>query len=97
MSVCRFEEMRARYERRESRPEDLNVISDLRGVIAEQEKDLAVLNEEKRYYQMELLKRTNTNGNEPPTPTPTVVQQHGKSIQVNGHENDIETSCDLPD
>lgn len=94
--------MRARYERRESRPEDLNVISDLRGVIAEQEKDLAVLNEEKRYYQMELLKRTNTNGNEPPAqtpvPTPTVVEQHGgKSIQINGHENDIETSCDLLD
>lgn len=47
--------MRLRYERRESRPEDLTIISDLRQVIAEQEKDLACLNEEKRYFQMRLL------------------------------------------
>ncbi|GLV38013.1 uncharacterized protein CBL_07811 [Carabus blaptoides fortunei] len=86
-----FEEMRARYERRESRPEDLNVISDLRGVIAEQEKDLAVLNEQKRYYQMELLKCTKQ-------PTVAGEQHHVKqSVQLNGHESDIETSCDLPD
>ncbi|GJQ72878.1 hypothetical protein Trydic_g1526 [Trypoxylus dichotomus] len=50
-----FEEVRARYERRESRQEDLNLISDLRQVIAEQEKDLACINEEKRYYQMKLM------------------------------------------
>ncbi|XP_044258105.1 protein FAM184A-like isoform X2 [Tribolium madens] len=50
-----FEEVRLRYERRESRQEDLNIISDLRQVIAEQEKDLACLNEEKRYFQMRLI------------------------------------------
>ena len=49
-----FEEVRSRYERRESRQEDLNLISDLRQVIAEQEKDLACVNEEKRYFQMKL-------------------------------------------
>lgn len=47
--------MRTRYERRDSRQEDLNIISDLRQVIAEQEKDLACLNEEKRYFQMRLM------------------------------------------
>lgn len=53
---CSFEEMRSRYDKRESRSEDLNMISDLRNVIAEQERDLAILNEEKRYYQMELMR-----------------------------------------
>lgn len=48
--------MRSRYDKRESRSEDLNMISDLRNVIAEQERDLAILNEEKRYYQMELMR-----------------------------------------
>lgn len=47
--------MRSRYERRESRQEDLNLISDLRQIIAEQEKDLACMNEEKRYFQMKLM------------------------------------------
>ncbi|XP_017785670.1 PREDICTED: nucleoprotein TPR isoform X2 [Nicrophorus vespilloides] len=51
-----FEEVRGRYERRDSRQEDLNLISDLRQVIAEQEKDMACMNEEKRFYQMKLLK-----------------------------------------
>ena len=55
MRLGRFEEVRARYERRESRQEDLNVISDLKQIIAEQEKDLACINEEKRYYQMKLM------------------------------------------
>ncbi|KAJ8961883.1 hypothetical protein NQ318_021501, partial [Aromia moschata] len=50
-----FEEVRQRYERRESRQEDLNTISDLKQVIAEQEKDLACINEEKRYFQMRLM------------------------------------------
>lgn len=47
--------MRARYERRDSRQEDLNTIADLKRIIAEQEKDLACLNEEKRYIQIRLL------------------------------------------
>ncbi|KAJ8921978.1 hypothetical protein NQ315_008615 [Exocentrus adspersus] len=50
-----FEEVRQRYERRESRQEDLNTIADLRQMIAEQEKDLACINEEKRYFQMRLM------------------------------------------
>ncbi|XP_048517688.1 protein FAM184A isoform X3 [Dendroctonus ponderosae] len=50
-----FEEVRQRYERRESRQEDLNIISDLKQVVAEQEKDLACINEEKRYFQMRLM------------------------------------------
>lgn len=58
--------MRTRYDKRESRPEDLNVISDLRTVIAEQERDLAILNEEKRYFQMKLMKQNNTEELESP-------------------------------
>ncbi|KAG5888068.1 hypothetical protein JTB14_010043 [Gonioctena quinquepunctata] len=50
-----FEEVRQRYERRESRQEDLNKISDLKQIIAEQEKDLACINEEKRFFQMRLM------------------------------------------
>ncbi|CAG9854913.1 unnamed protein product [Phyllotreta striolata] len=50
-----FEEVRQRYERRESRQEDINIISDLKQVIAEQEKDLNCINEEKRYFQMRLM------------------------------------------
>ncbi|KAJ8971733.1 hypothetical protein NQ314_000546 [Rhamnusium bicolor] len=50
-----FEEVRQRYERRDSRQEDLNTISDLKQIIAEQEKDLACINEEKRYFQMRLM------------------------------------------
>lgn len=53
--IHRFEEVRQRYERRESRQEDLNTISDLRQVIAEQEKDLACINEEKRFFQVKLI------------------------------------------
>lgn len=52
---CRFEEVRQRYERRESRQEDINIISDLKQIISEQEKDLNCLNEEKRYFQMKLM------------------------------------------
>lgn len=55
LALFRFEEVRSRYERRESRQEDLALISDLRQVIAEQEKDLACMNEEKRYFQMKLM------------------------------------------
>lgn len=33
----------------------MNVIADLKQIIAEQEKDLACLNEEKRYFQMRLM------------------------------------------
>lgn len=53
--MTRFEEVRARYERRDSRQEDLNTIADLKRIIAEQENDLACLNEEKRYIQMRLM------------------------------------------
>lgn len=54
--ICfRFEEVRGRYERKESKQEDLNTISDLRQIITEQEKDLACINEEKRYFQMKLI------------------------------------------
>lgn len=68
-----------RYERRESRQEDLNIISDLRQVIAEQEKDLACLNEEKRYFQMRLLSMENgleENNSGDETFEDAVVQPH---------------------
>lgn len=42
----------------------MNTIADLRQIIAEQDKDLACLNEEKRYFQMQLmnLERRLSNG-----------------------------------
>ncbi|XP_056638100.1 golgin subfamily A member 6-like protein 22 isoform X2 [Diorhabda sublineata] len=55
-----FEEVRQRYERRESKQEDLNIIADLKQIITEQEKDLNCLNEEKRYFQMKLIALENS-------------------------------------
>ncbi|XP_045465538.1 protein FAM184A-like isoform X2 [Harmonia axyridis] len=50
-----FNEVRQRYENRESKQEDLNTIADLRRMISEQEKDIACMNEEKRYFQMQCM------------------------------------------
>lgn len=58
-----FEEVRQRYERRESKQEDLNIIADLKQIISEQEKDLNCLNEEKRYFQMKLIALENSLDN----------------------------------
>ncbi|XP_070541260.1 LOW QUALITY PROTEIN: protein FAM184A-like [Ptychodera flava] len=57
-----LEEAEDRYARRESRPEDLQTIEQLREAMAEREALMKQLVDEKRYYQMELVNReTNFN------------------------------------
>lgn len=50
--MCRFEEMRIRYERREPRSEDVRTIQELKGIIEAQDKDLRLLTEELRKMQI---------------------------------------------
>ena len=52
--ICRLETTKSRYEKRESRSEDRKLISDLKKIISEQENDISILNEEKRFYQMQV-------------------------------------------
>ncbi|OWF38300.1 protein FAM184A-like [Mizuhopecten yessoensis] len=57
-----LEEAEEKYHNRESRPEDLEAISQLRDAIRERELRMKTLIEEKQYYQMELVNReTNFN------------------------------------
>lgn len=48
----RFDEMRIRYERREPRAEDIREIQELKSVIEAQDKDLRLLTEKLREFQM---------------------------------------------
>ncbi|KFB47177.1 AGAP011049-PA-like protein [Anopheles sinensis] len=52
-----FEEMRLRYERRESRPEDLQQIEELKRVIDSQDRDLRLLTETLRELQLEQMQK----------------------------------------
>ncbi|XP_068709021.1 protein FAM184A-like [Montipora foliosa] len=57
-----LEEAEEKYRRRQSRPEDLEAIEQLKRALAESELDMKKLVDEKRYFQMELLNReTNFN------------------------------------
>ncbi|CAL1533031.1 unnamed protein product [Lymnaea stagnalis] len=57
-----LEEARERYSRRESRPEDLELIDSLRCEVSEREIRIKDLIDEKRFYQLELVNReTNFN------------------------------------
>ncbi|XP_046548334.1 protein FAM184A-like isoform X2 [Haliotis rubra] len=57
-----LEEAEERYENRESRPEDLELIQQLRDAISEREQRLKEIMDEKRFYQLELVNReTNFN------------------------------------
>ncbi|KAL3864834.1 hypothetical protein ACJMK2_006484 [Sinanodonta woodiana] len=57
-----LEEAEERYQNRESRPEDLELIEQLRESILEKEQRMKQLIDEKRYFQMELVNReTNFN------------------------------------
>ncbi|XP_071448550.1 protein FAM184A-like isoform X2 [Hetaerina americana] len=56
-SLCQMlEEYRRKYEEREPRREDVQLIADLQQALEEKERDLSALTEEKRYYQLELAK-----------------------------------------
>ncbi|XP_059154210.1 protein FAM184A-like [Physella acuta] len=57
-----LQEARDRYDRRESRPEDLELIDSLRSEVSEREIRIKDLIDEKRFYQLELVNReTNFN------------------------------------
>ncbi|XP_078504599.1 protein FAM184A isoform X3 [Lissotriton helveticus] len=58
----RLEEMEDKYQNRESRPEDLQVIAELKDMIAERDQLIKKLIDDKKFYQLELVNReTNFN------------------------------------
>nr|XP_006000013.1 PREDICTED: protein FAM184A isoform X5 [Latimeria chalumnae] len=58
----RLEEVEEKYQNRESRPEDLQFISDLKDMIAERDQLIKKLMDDKKFYQLELVNReTNFN------------------------------------
>ncbi|XP_073483267.1 protein FAM184A isoform X4 [Aquarana catesbeiana] len=58
----RLTEMEEKYQNRESRPEDLQVISELKDMVAERDQLIKKLIEDKKFYQLELVNReTNFN------------------------------------
>ncbi|KAM6355292.1 protein FAM184A isoform 2-T2 [Podargus strigoides] len=57
-----LEEIEEKYKNRESRPEDLQLISELKDLIAERDQLIKKLIEDKKFYQLELVNReTNYN------------------------------------
>ncbi|XP_043366820.1 protein FAM184A isoform X9 [Dermochelys coriacea] len=57
-----LEEMEEKYQNRESRPEDLHLISELKDLIAERDQLIKKLIDDKKFYQLELVNReTNFN------------------------------------
>ena len=61
--LCRsLNEAEQRYEERDSRPEDLRTIASLQEAVSQREQLLKRLEEDKRFYQRELVNReTNFN------------------------------------
>nr|CAD7429847.1 unnamed protein product [Timema monikensis] len=56
-----LEESHQQCENCKSRPEDTQLIADLRKIVSEKDRELASLTEEKRFYQMELVNRETNN------------------------------------
>ncbi|KAM9260976.1 protein FAM184A isoform 2-T2 [Cariama cristata] len=52
-----LEEMEEKYKNRESRPEDLQLISELKDLIAERDQLIKKLIEDKKFYQLEIVNR----------------------------------------
>lgn len=57
-SSFRLQKVTVCQEKEKSLPEDLRLISDLRKTLADRDSELRLLTEEKRFYQLELLKQT---------------------------------------
>ncbi|XP_073432026.1 protein FAM184A isoform X3 [Dendrobates tinctorius] len=58
----RLSEMEEKYQNRESRPEDMQIISELKDMVAERDQLIKKLIEDKKFYQLELVNReTNFN------------------------------------
>uniref|UniRef100_A0AAG5DLE9 Uncharacterized protein n=1 Tax=Anopheles atroparvus TaxID=41427 RepID=A0AAG5DLE9_ANOAO len=80
-----FEEMRLRYERRESRPEDLQEIEELKRVIDSQERDLRLLTEALREIQLQQMQEQRQqqaqNQQQPPPPPRRSKPNRGKQAK----------------
>ncbi|XP_028913372.1 protein FAM184A isoform X4 [Ornithorhynchus anatinus] len=58
----RLEEMEEKYQNRDSRPEDLQIIAELKDLLAERDQLIKKLIDDKKFYQLELVNReTNFN------------------------------------
>lgn len=66
-----LDEAEERFSNRESRPDDLELIHQLRNAVAERELAMKKLLDDKKYYQMELVNRE-TNFNKVFNSTPNV-------------------------
>ncbi|KAJ7390367.1 hypothetical protein OS493_025618 [Desmophyllum pertusum] len=66
-----LEEAEDKYRSRQSRPEDLEIIEQLKRALVERELDMKKLVDEKRYFQLELLNRE-TNFNKVFKTTPSI-------------------------
>ncbi|XP_060076587.1 protein FAM184A-like [Ylistrum balloti] len=86
-----LKEAEEKYNNRESRPEDLEAISQLRDAIREREMRMKTLIEEKQYYQMELVNReTNFNkvfNTDPKVGVLNPLQKKSKKGEKGGHHN----------
>lgn len=58
-----IQELEQKYKKRESRKEDVELIGHLKQVLEEREREITCLTEEKRFYQLELMKREATHNN----------------------------------
>ncbi|XP_033756582.1 protein FAM184A-like [Pecten maximus] len=83
-----LQEAEEKYHNRESRPEDLEAIAQLRDAIREREMRMKTLIEEKQYYQMELVNReTNFNkvfNTDPKVGVLNPLQKKGKKGERGG-------------
>ncbi|XP_058124724.1 uncharacterized protein LOC131285405 [Anopheles ziemanni] len=89
-----FEEMRLRYERRESRPEDLQQIEELKRVIDSQDRDLRLLTETLRELQLEQMQKqrqqppqAQQQQQQPPPPPRRSKPNRGKQSKQQQQQN----------
>ncbi|XP_035789832.1 uncharacterized protein LOC118465575 isoform X2 [Anopheles albimanus] len=102
-----FEEMRLRYERRESRPEDLQQIEELKSVVESQDRDLRLLTERLRELQLQQVQVPEPQRQPQPTPTPrrskhnkgkqNRQQQQQNQNQQQAKQQKKGPACPLPD
>ncbi|XP_065919483.1 protein FAM184A-like isoform X2 [Dysidea avara] len=91
ISKERLEDMKRRYQNRESRPEDLEQIRYWKNIGSEQEAELSQLMSEKRFYQLELVNREQ-NYNKVFNANPTIgvldplqtKKKHTKVVDISG-------------
>nr|XP_025040445.1 protein FAM184A isoform X4 [Pelodiscus sinensis] len=94
-----LEEMEEKYQNRESRPEDLQLIAELKDLIAERDQLIKKLIDDKKFYQLELVNRE-TNFNKVFNASPNVgvinplVKQKKKNDKTTNSPPQTEASPD---